>query len=110
MEISKKTDMENSKKTDMENRKHYKFEGYDKDMNKRMVPKKAYPNEIEAQIACYELNLKPHNIHKIVCYKCPTCGKWHLGHHSGKQLTEDDRSKIRKQYEKFKILHRINKY
>ena len=59
----------------MENSKHYKFEGYDKDMNKRMVPKKAYPNEIEAQIVCYELNLKPHNIHKIVCYKCPTCGK-----------------------------------
>ena len=94
----------------MENRKRYKFEGYDKDMNKRMVPKKAYPNEVSAQIACYELNLKPHSIHKIVCYKCPTCGKWHLGHHSNKQLTDDDRSKIRKQYEKFKILHNINKY
>ena len=94
----------------MENSKHYKFEGYDKDMNKRMVPKKAYPNEVSAQIACYELNLKPHSIHKIVCYKCPTCGKWHLGHHSNKQLTDDDRSNIRKQYEKFKILHNINKY
>ena len=94
----------------MENSKHYKFEGYDKDMNKRMIPKKAYPNEVSAQIACYEINLKPHSIHKIVCYKCPTCGKWHLGHHSNKQLTDDDRSKIRKQYEKFKILHRINKY
>ena len=94
----------------MENSKHYKFEGYDKDMNKRMVPKKAYPNEVSAQIACYELNLKPHSIHKIVCYKCPTCGKWHLGHHSNKQLTDDDRSKIRKQYKKFKILHNINKY
>ena len=94
----------------MEESKHYKFEGYDNDMNKRMVPKKAYPNEIKAQMVCYELNLNPHNIHKIVCYKCPTCGKWHLGHHSRKQLTEDDRSKIRKQYEKFKILHRINKY
>ena len=93
----------------MENSKHYKFEGYDTDMNKRMVPKKAYPNEVSAQIACYELNLKPHSIHKIVCYKCPTCGKWHLGHHSNKQLTDDDRSKIRKQYEKFKILHSINK-
>ena len=94
----------------MENSKHYKFEGYDKDMNKRMVPKKAYPNEVSAQIACYELNLKPHSIHKIVCYKCQTCGKWHLGHHSNKQLTDDDRSKIRKQYKKFKILHNINKY
>lgn len=94
----------------MENSKHYKFEGYDKDMNKRMVPKKSYPNEVSAQIACYELNLKPHSIHKIVCYKCPTCSKWHLGHHSNKQLTDDDRSKIRKQYEKFKILHDINKY
>ena len=94
----------------MENSKHYKFEGYDKDMNKRMVPKKAYPNEVSAQIACYEINLKPHSIHKIVCYKCPTCGKWHLGHHSNKQLTDDDRSKIRTQYEKFKILHHINKY
>ena len=94
----------------MENSKHYKFEGYDKDMNKRMVPKKAYPNEVSAQIACYEINLKPHSIHKIVCYKCPTCGKYHLGHHSNKQLTDDDRSKIRKQYEKFKILHNINKY
>ena len=94
----------------MENSKHYKFEGYDKDMNKRMIPKKAYPNEVSAQIACYELNLKHHSIHKIVCYKCPTCGKWHLGHHSNKQLTDDDRSKIRKQYEKFKILHDINKY
>ena len=94
----------------MENSKHYKFEGYDKDMNKRMAPKNAYPNEVSAQIACYEINLKPHSIHKIVCYKCPTCGKWHLGHHSNKQLTDDDRSKIRKQYEKFKILHNINKY
>ena len=94
----------------MENSKHYKFEGYDKDMNKRMIPKKAYPNEVSAQIACYEINLKPHSIHKIVCYKCPTCGKYHLGHHSNKQLTDDDRSKIRKQYEKFKILRRINKY
>ena len=94
----------------MENSKHYKFEGYDKDMNKRMVPKKAYPNEVSAQIACYELNLKPHSIHKIVCYKCPTCGKWHLGHHSNKQLTDDDRSKIRKKYEKFKIIHHLNKY
>ena len=94
----------------MENSKHYKFEGYDKDMNKRMIPKKAYPNEVSAQIACYELNLKPHSIHKIVCYKCPTCGKWHLGHHSNKQLTDDDRSKIRKKYEKFKIIHHLNKY
>lgn len=94
----------------MENSKHYKFEGYDKDMNKRMIPKKSYPDEIKAQMVCYELNLNPNNIHKIVCYKCPTCGKWHLGHHSWKQLTDDDRSKIRKQYEKFKILHNINKY
>ena len=80
----------------MENSKHYKFEGYDKDMNKRMIPKKAYPNEVSAQIACYELNLNPHSIHKIVCYKCPTRGKWHLGHHSNKQLTDDDRSRYRK--------------
>ena len=90
----------------MVNNEHYKFEGYNPDGSKRFVSKKSYPNEIKAQVAAFELNLKPHGvIHKVIAYKCSKCGMWHLGHHKGKKLTNDDIEKIKKQYEKFKIVH-----
>lgn len=90
------------------NTKHFKFNGFDKEMKPVFVPKKSYPNEIEAQVFCFNKNLKPYSIHKLVAYKCPICGQYHTGHNNT-LLTTRERLKIQKQYEKFKIIHGLNK-
>ena len=74
--------------------------------NKRYVPKKAYDTEAKAQEVCFFLNLQPNSITKMVSYKCPICGKWHIGH-GGKVIDAVERDKIRKQYEKWKVLHQF---
>ena len=41
------------------------------------------------------LNTKENIIHKMIAYKCSTCGKWHIGN-NGSELTEEDRIHYRK--------------
>lgn len=57
----------------------------------KKVEKKKYKTEKEALAVAAYWNLQPHTIHKIVAYKCPTCGCWHTGK-SRKELTEKDRA------------------
>ena len=86
------------------NREHYKIESVDKSGFYTYVPKKAY-SELQAQQMCFFINMKPETIHKIVCYKCKICGQWHLGHHSGKVMDNEEKEKVKKQYQKWKVVH-----
>ena len=86
------------------NREHYKVESVDKSGFYTYVPKKGY-SELRAQEMCFFINMKPDTIHKLVCYKCKICGQWHLGHHGGKEMDNDEKEKIKKQYQKWKIVH-----
>ena len=62
-------------------------------MGKVMKPKKAFKTHDAAIKACKELNIRPHNIHKLVSYKCNVCFKYHIGR-NGKELTEKYRNKL----------------
>lgn len=89
------------------NRQHYKVESMDLEGNKKYVAKKAYDTEIQAQETCFFLNLQPNAIRKLVTYKCPVCNKWHIGH-GGKVIDAVERDKIRQQFEKWKMIQKIN--
>ena len=84
---------------------HYTVGKYSIDGNHILRQKVGFDTELKAQKVCFELNLKPETIHKAVSYKCPVCGKWHIGHHDGKALTSSDKQKIREQYTKWKFVH-----
>lgn len=56
------------------------------------VPKRAYATEMDALTTARFLNTRPNVIHKMIAYKCTTCGKWHIGR-TFKELTEKDRKK-----------------
>ena len=55
-----------------------------------LKPKKSYETEKEAVNIARFLNTKENIIHKMIAYKCSTCGKWHIGN-NGSELTEEDR-------------------
>lgn len=55
-----------------------------------MEEKKSFETEADALKMARFLNTKENVIHKMVAYKCVTCGKWHIGG-GGKVLTEKDR-------------------
>lgn len=86
---------------------HYTTAYYNPNGSRVKRSKRKYETELEAQHVCFFLNLKPETIHKHVCYKCSVCGKWHIGHHFGKELTQEDKEKIRKQYGKWRTVHNI---
>ena len=89
------------------NKKHWTPEGFTADGSRTYKVKKSYETELRAQKICFEINLKPETIHKLVAYKCPVCNKWHIGHHASKYLDEKDKIKIQKQYNEWKIIHGI---
>ena len=89
------------------NKKHWTPEGFNIDGSTRYKVKRSFETEIKAQSICFQLNLKPETIHKLVAYKCPVCNKWHIGHHSNKTLDEKAKLKIQKQYNEWKIIHKI---
>ena len=60
-----------------------------------LKPKKSYETEKEALRIARFLNTKENIIHKMIAYKCSTCGKWHIGN-NGSELTEEDRIHYRK--------------
>ena len=66
-------------------------------MGKVMKPKKAFDNLDDAIKACKTINIRPHNIHKLVSYKCKICCKYHIGR-NGKELTEKYRNKIERRF------------
>lgn len=68
-----------------ENRSHFKLECG------KLIPKKSYNTEKEALKIARFLNTKENIIHKMVAYKCSTCGKWHIGSNNS-ELTEEDRT------------------
>ena len=55
-----------------------------------LKPKKSYETEKEALKIARFLNTQENIIHKMIAYKCSTCGKWHIGN-NGSELTEEDR-------------------
>lgn len=60
-----------------------------------LKPKKSYETEKEALKIARFLNTQENIIHKMIAYKCSTCGKWHIGN-NGSELTEEDRMHYRK--------------
>ena len=60
-----------------------------------LKPKKSYETEKEALNIARFLNTKENIIHKMIAYKCSTCGIWHVGRND-KELTEEDRIHYRK--------------
>lgn len=60
-----------------------------------LKPKKSYETEKEALKIARFLNTQENIIHKMIAYKCSTCGKWHIGN-NGSELSEEDRILYRK--------------
>ena len=60
-----------------------------------LKPKKSYETEKEALKIARFLNTQENIIHKMIAYKCSTCGKWHIGN-NGSELTEEDRIHYKK--------------
>ncbi len=60
-----------------------------------LKPKKSYETEKEALKIARFLNTQENIIHKMIAYRCSTCGKWHIGN-NGSELTEEDRIHYRK--------------
>lgn len=79
-------------------KKHWTVEGFSINGSRTYKVKKSYETELKAQKICFEINLKPETIHKLITYKCPVCGKWHIGHHNDKVLDDEEKTKIQKKY------------
>lgn len=88
-------------------KKHWTVEGFGLNGNRTYKPKRGFDTELKAQELCFKLNLKPESIHKLVSYKCPICNKWHIGHHVGKVLDVNEKEKIRKKYNEWKLIHNL---
>lgn len=91
----------------MNDNSHYTIYGYDAERKPLYKAKKGFLTEIDAVLRCFQINLAPHSIHKVVAYKCAKCGKWHIGHHNNITLTEAERQKIRVKFERFKVVNNI---
>lgn len=69
------------------------FSHIDINGEKVMKNKQKYDTDKEAIEEARKLNCLPETIHKVVAYKCITCGKWHIGRTS-KVLTEKEYIKL----------------
>lgn len=81
--------------TKRNNRSHYKV------INNEFIPKRAFTNEKHACLEALRINTLEKTIHKMVAYKCITCGKFHIGSTS-KILTSEDKIKNLKKYNQIK--------
>lgn len=70
------------------------FSHMDINGEKVMKNKQKYDTDKEAIEEARKLNCLPETIHKVVAYKCITCGKWHIGRTS-KVLTEKEKEHYR---------------
>ena len=91
----------------MNENSHYTIYAYDALGKPLYKAKKGFLTEIEAVLRCFQINLAPHSIHKVVAYKCDKCGKWHIGHHKNITLTDAERQKIKVKFEHFKVINNI---
>lgn len=64
-----------------------------------MRPKKSFDTEEDALFAARNMNASGKMIHKMVCYKCVVCGKWHVGR-TWKEITEKDIAHAKKMLNK----------
>jgi hypothetical protein len=67
----------------------------------KLVPKKSFETEKDAVRVARIINIQSKTIHKMVAYKCETCGKWHIGK-NGTELTEKDRLHYKKMLDREK--------
>ena len=91
-------------------KRHWTANGFDTEGNRLYREKRVYETEREAVLTCFRINLNEtdtKNIHKVAAYKCPVCGKWHIGH-TTTLLTLKTREKIAKQYKNFLFLEKLN--
>ena len=77
-------------------RSHYKI-----GPNGKLEEKKAFESEMDALTIARYLNTQENIIHKMVAYKCITCGKWHVGSNRT-VLTSQDREEARQKLKKYK--------
>ena len=70
--------------------------------NGQMVtkPKKQFDTMDEAIIVAKKKNSEPHQIHKLVAYKCKTCFKYHIGR-NGKEISDKVRKKAQQYFTKY---------
>ena len=68
----------------------------------KVKEKKSFPNQEAAIVFARSMNLREGHIHKLVAYKCGTCGNFHVGR-NGKELTEKERDRIKKAINKLKM-------
>lgn len=73
------------------NRSHFNING---------TIKRGFISENESVIYCYKYNSNIFHIHKMVHYKCATCGKWHVGH-TKTELTPEIRNDYKKRLKNF---------
>lgn len=83
-----------------EKNSHYKI------VNGKLIVKKTFDTENEAIETARFLNTKQNTTHKIVAYKCDTCGKWHVGN-NGKRLFNDVRKKYQEKIKNMKLFNKI---
>jgi len=87
-------------------KKHWTPEGFNDDGSITYKVKRSFDTELKAQEICFKINLRSDTIHKLVAYKCPVCGGWHIGHNNT-ILEDNDKKKIKKQFNEWKIIHNI---
>jgi hypothetical protein len=81
---------------------------YDENSLPVFKPKKSFDTLDEAIEVAKHINSQDHIIHKVVAYKCKKCFKYHVGR-NGKELTDKQRNKLKKEKNGQYLLQRTNK-
>jgi len=58
---------------------HYKYEYNPLTRQEIRIPKRAYNSFRDALVTCKRVNKEDKQFRAARAYKCPTCGKYHLG-------------------------------
>ena len=72
--------------------------------------KRQYPTHDLGVEACKVINIREHQIHKLVTYKCDVCHNYHIGR-NGKEIKAKYKKRIKREmklYHKFEPLPKIN--
>lgn len=87
--------MDKGEQTVTYDKKCYTLDYYDSNLQPHYRPKKRYDEKTAYEKAkVYNAQNAETMTHKIVAYKCPCCGYWHLGHNKV-ALTDKKREKMK---------------
>lgn len=82
----------------MKNNSCLRFSHIDTNGNPVYKSKRVFDTDKDAIVYAKKVNVMnaDHLIHKLVAYKCPNCGKWHIGR-TTTLLSEKNREKLMKE-------------